>query len=226
MRRPTILSFAAIRHLLPFSRPAPRERRFPALIVGAMIVGAMILGSVGVVAPLGTAAQSAAAAVAGCPEPAAGAVHRIPVANCGGPDWFTKPSDLARIHGKPWDSRRTRRESTVFRDRRWRRLAHVHHGAPEAAPRLDDGVIGHARSPDIVHWELGPPLSLPTGFGQIEVPQARMVRGRPTLVFTCHTDEQTDRRKAQSGCTAPGRCPAILWSGPGISAGPDLCGRA
>ena len=37
-----------------------------------------------------------------------------------------------------------------------------------------------------------------------------MVRGRPTLVFTCHTDEQTDWRNQQSGlyCT---------WSVPGDS---------
>ena len=37
-----------------------------------------------------------------------------------------------------------------------------------------------------------------------------MVRGQPTLVFTCHTDEQTDWRKEQSGlhCT---------WSVPGDS---------
>ena len=41
----------------------------------------------------------------------------------------------------------------------------------KGAPRLDDGVIGHARSADMVHWELGPPLSSPAGFGQIEVPE-------------------------------------------------------
>jgi len=80
----------------------------------------------------------------------------------------------------------------------------------KGAPRPDDGVIGHARSADMVHWELGPPLSQPAGFGQIEVPQARTVQGRPTLVFTCHTDEQTQWRKQQSGlyCT---------WSVPGHS---------
>jgi len=73
MRRPTIPSFPAVRHLLPFSRPASRERRLPAVVVGAMV-----LGFVGVVTPLGTASQSATAAVAGCPEPAAGAVYRTP----------------------------------------------------------------------------------------------------------------------------------------------------
>lgn len=73
----------------------------------------------------------------------------------------------------------------------------------KGAPRLDDGVIGHARSADMVQWELGPPISAPAGFGQIEVPQVRLVEGRPTLVFTCHTDEQTAERKARFGhyCT-------------------------
>jgi beta-fructofuranosidase len=38
------------------------------------------------------------------------------------------------------------------------------------APRLRDGVLGHARSPDMRTWELRPPLTAPAGFGQIEVP--------------------------------------------------------
>lgn len=71
------------------------------------------------------------------------------------------------------------------------------------APRFDDGVLAHARSHDLRNWELGPPLSEPAGFGQIEVPQVRLVDGQPLLVFTCHPDEQTEQRKASSGlfCT-------------------------
>ncbi len=78
------------------------------------------------------------------------------------------------------------------------------------APRLDDGVIGHARSRDLVTWELRPPLSEPAGFGQIEVAQPQLVDGRPTLVFTCHPDEQTEATKDRFGryCT---------WSIPGDS---------
>ncbi len=77
-------------------------------------------------------------------------------------------------------------------------------------PRLDDGVIGHARSVDMVTWDLGPPISTPAGFGQLEVIQVRQMDGRPTLVFTCHPDEQTPERRLTSGsyCT---------WSVPGES---------
>jgi beta-fructofuranosidase len=71
------------------------------------------------------------------------------------------------------------------------------------APRLDDGVLAHARSHDLMTWELGPPLSKTCGFGQIEVPQARLVDGQPLLVFTCHPDEQAPQRRARWGefCT-------------------------
>ena len=70
--------------------------------------------------------------------------------------------------------------------------------------RYDDGVLAHARSQDLVSWEVQPPVSgAPSGFGQIEVPQVRVVDGRPVLVFTCHPEEQSEARKAEHGhwCT-------------------------
>jgi beta-fructofuranosidase len=70
--------------------------------------------------------------------------------------------------------------------------------APDA-PRLRDGVIGHARSPDMLAWELQPPLTEPAGFGQIEVPQARCVDGQWLLVFTCHPEEQSPEQIARFG---------------------------
>lgn len=74
----------------------------------------------------------------------------------------------------------------------------------QGTPRLDDGVLAHARSHDMVTWELGPPVSGdPSGFGQIEVPQVRWVGDRALLVFTCHPEEQSAVRREQSGyfCT-------------------------
>ena len=72
------------------------------------------------------------------------------------------------------------------------------------APRLDDGVIAHAWSPDLVRWEARAPISAPgTGFGQLEVAQVRVVEGRHVLVFTCHPAEQSAARRERYGdfCT-------------------------
>jgi hypothetical protein len=67
------------------------------------------------------------------------------------------------------------------------------------APRFDDGVLGHARSADMLTWEVTAPISEPAGFGQIEVPQVRLIEGRLLLVFTCHPEEQTEQRKQAYG---------------------------
>jgi beta-fructofuranosidase len=59
------------------------------------------------------------------------------------------------------------------------------------------GVVGHARSPDLRQWEVGPPLSTPAGFDHLEVPQAYVVDGRPVLIFSCPAAQT-----ARTGTTA------------------------
>jgi beta-fructofuranosidase len=59
----------------------------------------------------------------------------------------------------------------------------ANHGPEDAR-----GVIGHARSADLVHWEVGPPLSEPGEFGHLEVPQAEIVEGTPVLLFSVAPD--------------------------------------
>ena len=55
-------------------------------------------------------------------------------------------------------------------------------------PDDDRGVIGHARSDDLITWDVQPPLSDPgTGSDQLEVPQVEVVDGRPVLIFSCAT---------------------------------------
>src|SRR3954453_20491033 len=71
------------------------------------------------------------------------------------------------------------------------------------APRLSDGVLAHARSPDPPTWDLQPPLTEPAGFGQIEVPQVRVVDGRYVLVFTCHPQEQSAGQIERFGPHSP-----------------------
>jgi beta-fructofuranosidase len=61
------------------------------------------------------------------------------------------------------------------------------------------GVAGHATSRDLEGWEIGPPLSEPTGrFDQLEVISLAEVEGRWVLVFSCLATEMPGAR-AQAG---------------------------
>ena len=85
------------------------------------------------------------------------------------------------------------------------------------AAKNDDGVIAHATSPDLQTWALQPQLCEPgAGFGQLEVLQNKHVDGRWVLVFTCHPQEMTVERVAQSGayCTwsVPSPGPLGPWN--------------
>ena len=121
------------------------------------------------------------------------------------PRWYkTLPEDVSA--SETW------RDPQVFRDPDgdgWHMLVAARsltHG-PD-----DDGVLAHARSHDLRHWELGPPVcESGFGFGQLEVAQVRQIDGRWVLVFTCHPQEMTAERRAATGdyCT---------WSVPGTSA--------
>lgn len=84
------------------------------------------------------------------------------------------------------------------------------------AGRNDDGVLAHATSPDLDHWTLHAPLCAPgAGFGQLEVAQSKQIDGRWVLVFTCHPQEMTPERIAESGeyCTwsVPSSGPLGPW---------------
>jgi beta-fructofuranosidase len=59
------------------------------------------------------------------------------------------------------------------------------------------GVIGHARSADLVSWEVGPPLTAPGEFGHLEVPQSVEVAGTPVLVFSVGPDRFSASRRAR-----------------------------
>jgi beta-fructofuranosidase len=75
----------------------------------------------------------------------------------------------------------------------------------------DDGVVGHATSPDLRTWTVRPPRCRGgAGFGELEVLQSKVIDGRPVLVFTCHPHSMTPAKAAATGhfCT---------WSVPGPS---------
>lgn len=64
--------------------------------------------------------------------------------------------------------------------------------------RADRGVIGHATSPDLDHWTVRPPLTTPSGFGQLEVAQQHTIDGVSHLVFSCAPEHVGPRRRAEA----------------------------
>jgi beta-fructofuranosidase len=73
-------------------------------------------------------------------------------------------------------------------------------GRANHGPADDRGVVGHARSRDLLQWEVQPPLSEPgAGFGHLEVLQVEVVEGRVVLLFNCLRNELSAGKKATSG---------------------------
>ena len=83
------------------------------------------------------------------------------------------------------------------------------------------GVLGHARSADLVRWRVVPPLSrAETGFWHLEVPQVEVVADRPVLIFSCLPGQLSPGRREASG-------PGAIWCVPADSVvGPFDTSRA
>jgi beta-fructofuranosidase len=119
-------------------------------------------------------------------------------------EWYER-LDLNGWHDEAW------RDPWVYPDHLgngWHMLvtARARSGAPD-----ERGVIGHARSRDLRHWKVQPPLSRPgSGFGQLEVPQVELFDDQPTLIFSCMPSHfsATRRRTAATGG---------VWIAPGDS---------
>jgi beta-fructofuranosidase len=110
------------------------------------------------------------------------------------PRWYEKhlPAPAGHWHDEAF------RDPWVFADPSgdgWHMLitARANHGpAADPSDSVDRGVVGHAWSADLEHWELGPPLTSPgTGFGQLEVLQTAVVDGRRVLLFNCMAGDMT-----------------------------------
>ena len=70
--------------------------------------------------------------------------------------------------------------------------ARANHGQPD-----DRGVVGHAWSSDLRHWDVRPPLSQPgQGFGQLEVTQVEIINAQPLLLFSCLARHSSKARQA------------------------------
>lgn len=77
------------------------------------------------------------------------------------------------------------------------------------------GVIGLARSRDLVHWEQAPPVAGPAGFGELEVPQLLHLGDHFQLLFC--TASPSARRRAEVG-------DAAHWGGTHYFLGPSPTG--
>ncbi|MFP4394694.1 MAG: family 43 glycosylhydrolase [Anaerolineales bacterium] len=61
------------------------------------------------------------------------------------------------------------------------------------------GVIAHARSTDLIHWDVLPPITEPGEFGQMEVPQLVAMRDGYYLIFSCGAKYHAAQRQASLG---------------------------
>lgn len=99
--------------------------------------------------------------------------------------WY-EPLDRDAWHDQAW------RDPWILRvpgDDAWHVLVTAR--AREGDPR-GRGVIGHARSHDLVTWEVLPPVTEPMGFGQMEVPQVVAAGGRFHLLFSSDPGTRSD----------------------------------
>jgi len=115
------------------------------------------------------------------------------------------PTWYERLNRQDWHEEAWR-DPWVFPDPNgdgWHMLvtARASHG-----PAAGRGVIGHARSADLLNWEVRPPLTRSVGFGHLEVPQVAVIDGQPLLLF----------------CTNPGSDPIWIVPGPSLTGPWDM----
>jgi beta-fructofuranosidase len=72
--------------------------------------------------------------------------------------------------------------------------ARVNQGPPEGR-----GVIAHARSDDLIHWEVLPPVTEPGDFGHMEVPQLVEIESRHYLLFCAQASVHSARWRRGTG---------------------------
>lgn len=60
---------------------------------------------------------------------------------------------------------------------------------------LHRGCLAHARSKNLVDWEVLEPVTTPGGFGQLEVPQLQQIDGSYVLLFCCDAELQSEERR-------------------------------
>ncbi len=108
------------------------------------------------------------------------------------PRWYEQ-LDLDAWHDQAW------RDPWVFRDPTGDGFHALITARAATGPADGRGVVGHARSRDLVEWQVLPPLTEPGEFGQLEVPQVAEVEGRPYLLFSTAGQHVSSARIARLG---------------------------
>lgn len=108
------------------------------------------------------------------------------------PRWYER-LDLEVWHDQAW------RDPWVFRHAAQNDFhafitARVKHGPPDGR-----GVIAHARSNDLIRWEVLPPVTEPGAFGHLEVPQLVRLPGGYYLLFSVQASVCSSRWLDQPG---------------------------
>jgi beta-fructofuranosidase len=61
------------------------------------------------------------------------------------------------------------------------------------------GVVAHARSADLVRWQVLPPVTAPGDFAQVEVPQLVRLGGRRHILFSAQAEDHSRHRVSRLG---------------------------
>lgn len=108
------------------------------------------------------------------------------------PRWYETLGGPHPWHDEHW------RDPWVFKDPGgygWHMLITAR---ANTGPVDDRGVLGHARSTDLINWTVNPPLTAPgAGFGHLEVPQVEIIDNQPVLIFNCPTHQLAADRTAR-----------------------------
>jgi beta-fructofuranosidase len=76
------------------------------------------------------------------------------------------------------------------------------------------GVVAHARSTDLVAWEVLPPLTAHGEFAQVEVPQLVRLNGRYEILVSCLAEDHSRQRVERVG--SRGQTGTFIFSAPAL----------
>jgi beta-fructofuranosidase len=112
--------------------------------------------------------------------------------------------DRSRWRDQSW------RDPWLFRDPDDGRFHSLITARSRTGPRDSAGVVAHARSRDLVEWEVLPPLTPPGEFAQVEAPQLVQMNGRFEILISCLAEDHSQARIERLGI--PGRTGTFVFS--------------